>query len=70
MNIRETREFLEFGFNVVICPVCGEETLDNNFICPHCGWEHDENVQTLDQISSANESSIDDYKIATSENSL
>lgn len=41
MNIRETVEFLEYGFNVVICPNCREETLDNYFICPHCGWEYD-----------------------------
>ena len=62
MDIRNTREFQEFGFNVVICPVCGKETLDNHFICPHCGWEHDSTVESLEQFSSANQSTIKEYK--------
>ena len=53
MDIRKTREFLEFGFNVVICPVCGKETLDNHFICPHCGWEYD-GIEDLNIPSSVN----------------
>ena len=41
MNIRESKEYLEFGYKIVKCPVCGEETLDNHFICPNCDWEYD-----------------------------
>ena len=41
MNIRESKEYLEFGYKIVRCPVCGKETLDNHFICPNCGWEYD-----------------------------
>lgn len=41
MNIRESKEYLEFGYKIVKCPVCGNETLDNHFICPTCNWEYD-----------------------------
>ena len=37
------QEHLDSGYyQIVICPVCGNETLDNWAICPHCQWEHDE----------------------------
>ena len=68
MDIRKTREFLEFGFKVVTCPVCGNETLDNHFICPHCGWEHD--GTSKDQFSTANQSSADNFKSEESKNSI
>jgi ribosomal protein L32 len=42
MDLRETVEFKEFGFNIVICPNCGNETLDSHYICPNCGWEYDD----------------------------
>lgn len=70
MDILKTREFLEFGFNVITCPVCGEETLDNHFVCPHCGWEHDGTVKSPEQFSTANQSTIEDYKNEESKNSL
>ncbi len=41
MNLRETIEFKDFGFNIVTCPNCAQETLDNYYICPTCGWEYD-----------------------------
>ena len=41
INLRESKEYQEFGYKVVNCPVCGNETLDNHFICPHCNWEYD-----------------------------
>ena len=61
MNIRETIEYKEFGFNVVKCPICGEETLDNNFICPHCEWEYD---GTIDEnvVSISNQSTIKEFR--------
>lgn len=70
MDIRKTREFLEFGFKVVTCPVCGNETLDNHFVCPHCGWEHDSTVNSPEQFSTANQSTVEDYKNEESKNSL
>ena len=61
MIIRDTVEYKEFGFNVVKCPVCGEETLDSHFICPHCGWEYD---GTLDEnvVSISNQSTIKEFR--------
>ena len=41
IDLRETPEYKEFGFQIVKCPVCGNETLDSYFICPHCKWEYD-----------------------------
>lgn len=40
MDIRETVEFKELGYSIVICPICGEETLDNYWICEKCGNEY------------------------------
>jgi hypothetical protein len=61
MIIRDTIEYKEFGFNVVKCPVCGEETLDSHFICPHCEWEYD---GTLDEnvVSISNQSTIKEFR--------
>lgn len=44
MNIKTSREYLEFGFNIVRCPACGQETLDNHFLCPYCNWEYDGDI--------------------------
>ena len=49
MDIRETIEFKEFGYKVVTCPVCGNETLDNYYICPHCGNEYGRDKNELDK---------------------
>ena len=40
-DLRATQEYREMGFQIVKCPVCGKETLDDYFICPNCGWEYD-----------------------------
>ena len=40
-DIKETIEYKEKGFNLVTCPVCKNETLDNHYVCPHCNWEYD-----------------------------
>ena len=64
MNIRESKEYLEFGYKIVRCPVCRNETLDNHFICPTCGWEYD-GIES--GWSDANdiliEDAIDDYHL-------
>ena len=41
MDLKETDEFKEYGFQVVNCPVCGRETLDSHWVCDYCGWEYD-----------------------------
>ena len=50
-DIRKTVEYLEYGFKVVTCPICGNETLDMFWVCQHCGWEYDyflnENEESL-----------------------
>lgn len=61
MNIRETPEYKEYGFKIVTCPVCGNETLDMNWICGHCGWEYD-NIKSEDEYSAANGSTVKDYR--------
>lgn len=64
MNIRESKEYLEFGYNIICCPICRHETLDNHFICPTCNWEYDESVVDNDSsYSEANGYSINEYKI-------
>ena len=64
MNIRESKEYLEFGYKIVRCPICRHETLDNHFICPTCNWEYDESVVDNDSFySESNGYSINEYKI-------
>ena len=40
-DLRQTPEYREFGFQIVVCPNCGMETLDSHWICTNCGWEYD-----------------------------
>jgi len=54
-------EQIASGYQLTVCPVCGNETFDDYSICPHCGWEQDGTVD-LDQYSSANGSSIHEYR--------
>lgn len=60
LDLRETDEFKEYGFQVVNCPVCGRETLDSYWVCDYCGWEYD---GTLDEnsYSSLNKTTIRKY---------
>ena len=67
INIRETVEFKEFGFKVVKCPCCGEETLDNFWVCENCGWEYD-GITEKNIFSNVNNSTINDYIIYISKN--
>ncbi len=61
MDIRKTPEYKELGFNVVICPVCGKETLDNYWICENCGWEYDNTVSS-DEFSDANKTTLSEAR--------
>ena len=60
MDLKNTDEDLENGFNIVICPIWGAKTLDSNWICEHCGWEYDD---TLDEnlYSSVNKATVREY---------
>ena len=61
INLKETVEYKEYGFNIVKCPVCGHDTLDNFWICEHCGWEYD-GTKSEDEFSEANDGTIKEYK--------
>lgn len=56
-----TREYREFGFKIVKCPVCGRETLDNYWICQNCGWEYDGTTEE-NEYSSCNEATLAQYR--------
>lgn len=62
IDIRKTKEFLEYGFKIVTCPICQNETLDDFFICPHCGWEYDGCIKE-DDYSSANKATVAEYRV-------
>lgn len=48
-------------YNIVKCPICGIQTLDNYFICPLCGWEYDGKVLD-EEYSEANKSTVKEYR--------
>lgn len=56
-DLRSTPEYRELGYQIVKCPVCGEETLDHYFICPTCGWEYDGTTEE-NEYSSCNRTTI------------
>lgn len=60
-DLRATREYRELGFNIVKCPVCEKETLDDCFICPTCGWEYDGTTEE-DVYSSCNQATVAEYR--------
>lgn len=60
-NLKETIEYKEYGFNIVKCPICGQETLDNHYVCENCNWEYDGTVDE-ETYSCVNNSCIKDYK--------
>lgn len=61
IDLRSTQEYQKLGYQIVICPVCGNETLDGYWICQHCGWEYDD---TTDEniYSSCNKATITEYR--------
>lgn len=60
-DLRATQEYREMGFQIVKCPVCRRETLDDYFICPNCGWEYDGTTDE-NEYSSCNKATIVDYR--------
>ena len=61
MDLRDTPEYREFGYQIVTCPVCGQETLDHYWICEHCGWEYDGTVEE-NEWSDANKDMIAHFR--------
>lgn len=61
VNLRSTREYLEFGFQIVKCPVCGSDTLESHWICETCGWEYDGTTEE-NEYSFCNEATIAAYR--------
>ena len=59
--LKETPEYKEFGYHIVICPVCGSITLDYNYICANCGWEYD-GVTEDTKYSEVNQHTVADYR--------
>ena len=60
-QLMETKEYKEYGFHIVKCPICGEDTLDNYWVCDHCGWEYDGTTKE-EEFSEVNNSTIEHYK--------
>lgn len=61
MNLKDMVEYRAFDFQIVICPICGFETLDRNWICECCGWEYDGKTKD-DDYSSANGMTVKNYR--------
>ena len=60
-DLRTTREYLELGYKIVKCPVCGKETLDSYWICRNCGWEYD-GITEENEYSSCNKATVAEYR--------
>ena len=58
---RDTEDYQEERCSVVICPICGSETLDLYHICPRCGWEYDGITEDAG-FSGANGMTLREYK--------
>lgn len=61
IDLRDTEEYKEYGFQIVPCPVCGHEMLDNYHICRHCHWEYD-GVTDEDEFSDVNDGTVRQYR--------
>ena len=60
-DLRDTPEYKEFGFQIVNCPVCGKETLNDHFICPNCDWEYD-GITEENEYSFCNQATVAEYR--------
>lgn len=61
IDLRETEEYKEYGFQIVPCPVCGHEMLNNYHICRRCYWEYD-GVIDEDEYSDVNRATVRQYR--------
>lgn len=60
-NLKETIEYKKHGFQLVTCPICGKETLNNFWVCETCGWEYDGFIFE-DEYSDANGCTVAEYR--------
>jgi hypothetical protein len=61
MDLRDKYGVNKNLYKEVICPVCGQVTLDSSWICDNCNWEYDDTIDE-NEYSDANQGSIRDYK--------
>ena len=61
MDLRDKYDVNKNLYKEVICPVCGQVTLDSFWICENCNWEYDDTIDE-NEYSAANQGSIRDYK--------
>lgn len=48
--------------HIADCPVCGHKTLCTYYICSYCGWEYRDFLESEEEYSDVNGSSIADYR--------
>lgn len=61
IDLRDTAEYREDQFPIVICPICGGETLGMGWVCPRCGWEQDGSEEDS-EFSGANGMTVGAYR--------
>ena len=61
MDLRDKYGVNKNLYKEVICPVCGQVTLDSFWVCENCNWEYDDTIDE-NEYSDANRGSIRDYK--------
>ena len=62
LNFEETPEIKEYGYKVVICPICENKTLDSYWICEECGWVYDDHTSPNRKSSANNNATIKKYR--------
>lgn len=61
MDLRDKLGVNKNIYNEVICPVCGQVTLDSYWICDNCNWEYDDTTDE-NEYSCVNHGTIRSYK--------
>ena len=61
MDLREKFGVNKNLYKEVICPVCGQVTLDSFWICDNCNWEYDDTTDE-NEYSCVNHGTIRSYK--------
>ncbi len=60
IDLPDVGEYVDDIYKVILCPVCGNKTLDSYFICQHCDWEYDAIPE--DHYSSTNHATLREYR--------
>ena len=61
MDLRDKYGVNKNLYKEVICPVCGQVTLDSFWICDNCNWEYDDTIDE-NEYSDANEHSFRKFR--------